>query len=460
MSIEPQHFHHVLVGTGQATGTLIAGLPDDESIAVIEGGAVGGTCVNVGCTPTKALVAAARVAQFARRAGAYGVDVGNVSVDFPAAMARMNEVRHGSRDGLTRYLAQKPNVTLMRGWAAFTAPRTVRVGETLVRGEHVYLNVGARAVKPAIDGLDDVPWLDNASVLDLDALPAHLVIIGGSYIALELGQVFLRFGARVTVVEAGARFLAREDADVADGVRQALEAEGLTIEVGTGVRRVEPLGEGVRVELADGRQVDGSHLLVATGRRPNTDGLGLEAAGVATDDRGYVVVDGRTRTSAEGVFALGDVNGRGAFTHTSVHDAQVVLDHLQGAHDPRTIDERPTVYALFTDPPLGRVGLTESQALAAGHRVLRATKAMRTISRAKEMGETQGFVKVLVDADDDRFLGASVLGVGGDEIVNLFAVAMTAGMTTAQFRRAVLVHPTVSELMPWVLAGLQPVEAA
>ena len=461
MTTEPARFDHVLIGTGQATGTLIAGLPDDETIAVVEGGAIGGTCVNAGCTPTKTLVASARVAQFVRRASEYGVVTGEVAVDFAAAMARMNQVRHGSRDGLTRYLAQKPNVTLVRGWGRFTGPKTVQVGDRSVRGDRVYLNVGARAVVPPIPGLDTVPWLDNVRVLDLERLPEHLIVIGASYIGLELGQVFRRFGARVTIIEAAPRLLGREDEDVADEVRAILEREGIRFEVGVAVERVEADGDGVRVVLAGGARIGGSHLLVATGRRPNSDRLDLHLAGIDVDARGYVVVDERTRTSAERVFALGDVNGRGSFTHTSVHDAQVVLDLLSAGGDgsavARTIGERTEVYALFTDPPLGRVGLTEMQALAAGHRVLRAVKPMRAISRAKEMGETQGFVKVLVDADTDRFLGASVLGVGGDEVVNLFALAMSAGLTAAQFQRAVLVHPTVSELMPWVLAGLRPV---
>jgi len=461
MEPAPTHFDHVLIGTGQATGTLIAGLPDGETIAVVEGGAIGGTCVNAGCTPTKTLVASARVAQLARRGAEYGVATGDVAVDFAAVMARMNRVRHGSRDGLARYLVAKPNVTLLRGWGRFTGPKTVQVGDRSIRGERVYLNVGARAAVPAIPGLDSVPWLDNVRVLDLERLPEHLIVVGASYIALELGQVFRRFGARVTVLEAAPRFLGREDEDVADEVRALLEREGIQVEVGVGVERVAAEGEGVRVELADGRAVVGSHLLVATGRRPNTDRLDAHLAGIELDARGTVVVDDRTRTSAPGVYALGDVNGRGAFTHTSVHDAQVVLDLLRdgdgGSEAPRTIAERNVVYALFTDPPLGRVGLTEAQAVAAGHRVLRAVKPMASISRAKEMGETHGFVKVLVDADTDRLLGASVLGVGGDEVVNLFALAMSAGLTTAEFRRAVLVHPTVSELMPWVLAALKPV---
>ena len=466
MDPTPRHYDHLLLGTGQATGTLVAGLPDDASIAVVEGAAVGGTCVNTGCTPTKTLVASARVAHLARRAAEYGVETGEVRVDFAAAMARMNEVRHGSRDGLTSYLAEKPNVTLLRGWGRFVGPRTVEVGDRRLTADSVVLNVGARAVKPPIDGLDDVPWLDNVRVLELERLPAHLVVIGAGYVALELGQVFRRFGARVTVIEAAERALPREDEDVAAAVRAILEGEGVRFEVGSRAARVAPAGDGVAVRLENGTRIEGSHLLVATGRRPNTDGLGLELAGVATDERGHVVVDEVGCTSADGVFALGDVNGLGAFTHTSVHDALVLLDHLSGRGPagadgdhgpPRTIAERDTVYALYTDPPLGRVGLTEAQAIEQGYPVLRGVKQMGAISRANEMGETQGFVKVLVDADTDHFLGAAVLGVHGDEVVGLFALAMSAGLSTAQFRRVVLPHPTIGELMPFVLDGLEPV---
>jgi pyruvate/2-oxoglutarate dehydrogenase complex dihydrolipoamide dehydrogenase (E3) component len=465
MDTPTERFDLLLVGTGQATATLIAGLPDDTRVAVVEGGAVGGTCVNTGCTPTKTLVASARVAHLARRADTFGVTTGDVGVDFAAAMARMNDVRHDSRDGLTRFLVEQPNVTLVRGWARFVGPKTVRVGERTIQAERVVLNVGARAVEPPIPGLGDVPWLDNVRVLDLDRLPEHLVVIGASYVALELGQVFRRFGAQVTVIEAAPRVLGREDEDVAAAVREILEREEMRFEVGVGVARVAPAGDGIAVHLENGQEIVGSHLLVATGRRPNSDRLDLHLAGIATDDRGYVTVDDHTRTGTEGVYAVGDVNGRGAFTHTSVHDAQVLLDQLRregvvgGDEAPtaRTIAERDTVYALFTDPPLGRVGLNEAQAAAAGHRVLRAMKPMRTISRAKEMGETQGFVKVLVDADSDRFLGAAVLGVNGDEVVGLFALAMSAGLKTEAFRRVVLPHPTIGELMPWVLDGLAPV---
>jgi pyruvate/2-oxoglutarate dehydrogenase complex dihydrolipoamide dehydrogenase (E3) component len=462
MNPAPLHYDHLLIGTGQATGTLIRGLPEHERIAVVEGGAVGGSCVNTGCTPTKTLVASAKIAWQARRAGAYGVRVGAVEVDFAAAMARMNEVRRGSRDGLNRLLATSPNVTLVRGWARFTGDRTVAVGDrTVAVGERtlsadrVYVNVGARATVPDVAGLDAVPWVDNVGILELERLPEHLVVLGAGYIALELGQVFARFGARVTVVETASRVLLREDEDVAAEVRAILEGEGVRFVVGASAERVAATAEGgVEVRLSSGEAIVGSHLLVATGRRPNTDRLDAPAAGIELDDRGYITVDDRARSSAEGVYALGDVNGRGAFTHTSVHDAQVVLDELRGG--PRTIDERDPIYAMYTDPPLGRVGLTEDGARERGLRVLRATMPMSDVARATEMGETSGFVKVLVDADTDRFVGAAVLGVHGDEVVGLFALAMSAGVTASRFRRVVLPHPTVGELMPFLLARLRP----
>jgi len=472
MDTSPERFDLLLVGTGQATGTLLAGLPDDARVAVAEGGAIGGTCVNTGCTPSKTLVASARVAHLARRAGAYGLATGRVGVDFAAAMARMNDLRHAHREGLTRTLAEKPNVTLVRGWARFVGPRTLRVGDRTLTARRVVLDVGARAAEPRIPGLADVPWLDNARLLDLERLPEHLLIVGGGYVALEFGQVFRRFGADVTVVEIADRILGREDEDVAAAVREILEREGVRFEVGREVARVAPQGDGVALHLADGRELRGSHLLVAAGRRPNSDGLDLERAGVASDERGHVTVDDHTRTSAEGVYAVGDVNGRGAFTHTSVHDAQVLLDQLRSegaaprpasarggpAGAPRTIGERDPVYALYTDPPLGRVGMGEAQARATGRRVLRAVMPMRDVARAQEMGETQGLVKLLTDADSDRILGAAVLGVHGDEVVGLFALAMRAGMTTEAFRRVVLPHPTVGELMPFVLDRLAPVD--
>ena len=459
MTITPRHYDHILVGTGQATGTLIGGLPAGESVAVVEGGRLGGTCVNVGCTPTKTRVASAKVAHLARRGADYGVTTGPVSVDFTKVMERMRAPRETANAGMERWLTGLEHVTLLRGWARFEAPKTLRVGDELITGDRIYLNVGARARTLPVPGSREVPTLDNVSILELDALPEHLVVIGGSYIGLEFAQIFRRFGARVTVVEAAPQIMFREDADVAEEVQRILEAEGIAFEVGVSIERFRSgTHGGVEVELAEGRTVSGSHLLLAVGRVPNTDRLNLEAAGIETGQGGYITVDDVTMTTTEGVYALGDVNGRGAFTHTAVNDAEIVLDTMRGGD--RRISQRITTYAMFTDPPLARVGLTEREALAAGHRVRRATRAMRRISRAKEMGETEGFVKILVDADDDTILGASIVGVHGDEVINMFAAFMTSGRTASDFRKAVLVHPTIAELMPWILDDLELVETA
>ena len=456
-----EHFDHVIVGTGQAAGTLLGGLPPGDTVAIIEGADVGGTCVNTGCTPTKTLVASAKVAHQARRAGDYGVRTGPVEIDFAAVMARMNAMRHASRDGLTDWFTSAEHVTFIRGWARFTAPRTLRVGERTLRGERVYLNVGARAKVPSVPGLADVPWLDNARLLDLEELPRHLLVLGGGYVGLEFGQMFSRLGAQVSVVEAGPQLMANEDSDVAAAAHDVLVEEGLHVTLNARIRRVEATPDGgVAIVLEDEngeRRLAGSHLLVATGRVPNSDRLDLDLAGVEVDERGYVRVDDLLRTSAAGVFALGDVNGEGAFTHTAVNDAEIVLDGIRGG--PRRLSSRTRVYAVFIDPPLGRVGLSEREALAQGHRLLKATRPMERVARAKEMGETKGFVKVLVDADSERFLGASVFGVGGDEIIATFAVAMNADVTWRTFRTTVLPHPTVAELLPWTLDGLEPVAA-
>jgi pyruvate/2-oxoglutarate dehydrogenase complex dihydrolipoamide dehydrogenase (E3) component len=453
----PERFDHVLVGTGQATATLIAGLPDDASIAVIEGGHVGGTCVNDGCTPTKTLIASAKVAHQARRAPDYGLRTGPVEVDFAAVMERVNGIRHGSRDGLTSFLESDPRVTLIRGWAAFDAERTLAVGDRRVQGEHVHLNVGARARVPDLPGLDQVPWLDNTRLLQLDRAPRHLIVVGGSYVGLEMAQAFARLGSKVTVLEAGPQLMGREDADVAQAAREVLEAEGIEVRTDAASEAVQPHADGVRVRTSQG-EVVGSHLLLAVGRVPNSDRLNLATAGIETDGRGYVVVDDRARTSAPGVFALGDVNGRGAFTHTSVNDAQVVLDVLTAAPDPRTIAERDTVYAMFIDPPLGRVGLSEKEAVAQGYDVRVARRPMSRIARAKEAGETQGLIKIVVDGATDRFLGVAAFGLYGDEIANHVAIAMRGGVDVATFRRTVLPHPTVGELLPWILDDLAPSE--
>ena len=460
-------FDHIILGTGQATGTLLGRLiPTGDSIAVIEGGKVGGTCVNIGCTPTKTLVASARAAHVARRGAFYGFDTGPVSIDFARVRERMNEIRGGSRNGLTGWMESTENVTLIREWGAFESERVLRVGNELVEGRRIYINVGTRPSAPPIEGLDDVSWLDSAGLLELEQVPEHLVILGGGYIGLEFAQIFRRFGTEVTVLQRSAQLMPREDADIAEAIRQFIADEGVRIECNATTVKVER-GEGengarLHVELPSGREViAGSHLLVAAGRRPNSDRINPEAAGLELDSRGYLVVDDFCRTGVEGVYAVGDVNGHGAFTHTAVNDAEIVLDQLFEPlpGGPRKLSDRIPIYSLFTDPPLGRVGMSEKEALATGRKILKATRPMKHISRAKEMGETNGFAKLLVDGESDQILGAAILGPGGDEIVNMFAAIMASRIPCVHYRRVVLAHPTVSELMPWVLDGLKEITA-
>ena len=449
-------YDHIILGTGQATGTLLGRLiPTGDAIAVVEGHRVGGSCVNYGCTPTKTLVASARAMHQVRRGEELGFRTGPVEVDFARIRARMNEVRGASAHDLTEWIESTPNVTLIRGWGQFEDGHTIRVGDALLRGKRVYINTGTRAVTPPIDGLDAVPWLDTERLLDLDRLPEHLLVVGGGYIGLELAQVYRRFGAKVTLVQRDARLMPREDPDVAEVIARVLTREGIEILCDAQVTRVAQEGGTIALSAKRGSETQtlrGSHLLIAAGRRPNSDALGLGNTGIQVDERGYIVVDDHCRTDESGVFALGDVNGHGAFTHTSVNDAEIVLDHLFGGT--RSLSARPMVYALFTDPPLGRVGMTEPQAVAAGHHYRVATRPMAKIGRAVEMGETEGFVKVLVDAETDLLLGAAVLGVGGDEVINMLAAVLQAKIPCRTYRHAVLVHPTVSELIPWVLDDL------
>ncbi len=452
-------FDHIIFGTGQATGTMLGGLlATGDSIAVIEGGKIGGSCVNIGCTPTKTLVASARVAHMARRGPEFGIHAENIEIKFSEVMDRMNMVRGNSRGGLEGWITSQEQITLFRAWGQFVGPKQIRVGDEVIEGKKVYINVGTRPRKPDVKGLDEVPWLDSGRLLELKALPEHLVIMGGSYIGLEFGQVFRRLGARVTIIEHNSRLIKREDEDVSLAVTEILEKEGLNINTGVSACCVESTPDGgVRVfeDTENGRSFEGSHLLVGVGRTPATGNLGLDAAGIEVNDRGYIKVDDYCRTTVDGVFALGDVNGHGAFTHTSVNDAEIVLDLTRGGD--RKLSDRIVTYALFIDPALGRVGMTEAQAIAAGHKVLKAVRPMSKISRAKEMGETQGFAKLLVDADSEMILGATILGAGGDEIINMFTPLMYNGITYRDYRKTVLVHPTISELMPWTLDALKPV---
>jgi len=464
-------FDYVLLGTGQATGTLIGDLLQrGGTIAVIEGGLVGGTCVNVGCTPTKTLVASSKAAHRARTASEYGVQTGPVEIDFERVMARMNAIRHDSREGLRDWLDSEDAVTLFEDWGRFTGEKEIAVGDEVITGDAIFINVGGRARVPDIPGLDGVDWLNNRRILELTTIPDHLIIVGGGYIGLEFAQMFRRFGAAVTLVEHGDRLIKREDPDISAGLQEILEDEGIRFLCNAAVDRVTPRDDnGVTVHAtvqADGapkqHTIDGSHLLIAAGRVPNTDRIDPEAGNLQTNDRGYLVVDDVLRTHVDGVYALGDVNDNpGAFTHTAVNDAEIVLSHLFDGDVPggaRTVNDRTLTYALFTDPPLGRTGLTEQQALDQGINLLKATRPMARIARAKEMGETKGFVKLLVDADTDHIVGAAILGVNGDEIINMFTAFMHSGKPCTAYRSVMLIHPTVSELMPWILDDLAPVE--
>lgn len=450
-------YDHIILGTGQATGTLLSKLiPTGDSIAVIEGNKVGGSCVNYGCTPTKTLVASAKAIHTAKKGGFFGFSAGEIKVDYSRVRERMNKIRNDSSDGLENWMNGTENVTLIKAWGEFSGPKTIRAGDGDISAENIFINTGTRPLAPPIEGLDSVPWMDSAALLDLKEIPEHLMIIGGGYVGVEFSQIYRRFGSRVTLIQRNSQLMPREDADVAEGIQNILEDEGIKVLLNSEAEKVS--GEPGRIELTlqTGEAVKGSHLLVAAGRRPNSDTIKPETAGIETDDRGYIKVDDYCRTGVDGVFAVGDVNGEGAFTHTSVNDAEIVLDVLNGGN--RAISKREVIYGLFTDPPLGRIGMTEKEAIKAGHSVLKATRPMSKISRAKEMGETKGFAKLLVDADSDLILGASILGPGGDEIINMFAAIMHSQIPCREYRKVVLVHPTVSELMPWVLDGLKRVD--
>lgn len=450
-------YKHIIVGTGQATGTLLGKLiPTGDTIAVIEGNKVGGSCVNYGCTPTKTMVASAKAFHQAKRGDFYGFD-SDPRLNFAKVMARMNEIRNGSSEGLTGWIEETENIDLIRGMASFSGPKTLVVNDGVIAGDNIYLNVGTRPSAPPIEGVDSVDWLDSARLLELDKLPEHLLIIGGGYIGVEFGQVFRRFGSQVTIIQRGDQLMPAEDRDIADSVLEVLKDEGIDVRLETNTTSVSQ-DENFHLTLkSNGKteELTGSHLLIAAGRKPNSDTLSLERAGIETDERGFISVDEFCRTNIDGVFAVGDVNGHGAFTHTAVNDGEIVLDYMFNGS--RKLSDRGTIYGLFTDPPLGRVGMSEKEALDKGHKILKGTKPMSDISRAKEMGETNGFVKVLVDAETDSILGAAIHGVGGDEIINMIATVMHAKMTYKDYRKIVLVHPTVSELIPYVFDGLEEV---
>jgi len=455
---EKRAFDAIVIGAGQA-GPALAGrlTAAGQTVAVIERKFLGGTCVNTGCMPTKALVASAKTAQVARRAAEYGVVLqGPVAVDMAKVAARAHTVTLNARGGLEAWIGGMKGCALIRGQAAFVGPHEIEVNGERLTAPRIFINVGGRAVVPDFPGVDDVPYLDNTSIVALDTLPRHLVVVGGSYIGLEFAQMYRRFGAEVTVVEKGPRLVGREDEDISAAIREILEGEGITVRTDAECIRFKPHADGVEVGISckSGEPTAvGSHVLLAVGRQPNTADLGLAAAGIEADARGYIKVDDQCRTNVEGVWALGDCNGKGAFTHTSWNDYEIVAANLLDG-DPRRISDRIDAYALYIDPPLGRCGMTETQARAAGKSVRVGVRPMSRVGRATEKGETQGFMKVVVDADTDAILGAAILGVEGDEAIHTLLDTMAAKQPYTTLMRTMHIHPTVSELIPTVLGEL------
>ncbi|MBV8133735.1 MAG: FAD-containing oxidoreductase [Alphaproteobacteria bacterium] len=450
----------IIIGTGQAGPSLARRLAAaGMTVAVCERALFGGTCVNTGCIPTKTLIGSAYAIHMARRAADFGVVVdGPVRADMARVKARKDAISGQSRIGVEGSLKALENCTIYRGHARFVSPHEVQVGETLLSAERIFINVGGRAVVPAWPGLDQVAYLTNSSMMAVDFLPRHLVVIGGSYVGLEFAQMYRRFGSEVTVVEMAPRLIHREDPDVSATIQQILENEGVGIRLNATCIRAAKSGDEIVVGVdctAGASEIHGSHLLVAVGRRPNTDDLGLDRAGIRQDDHGYIVVDDQLRTNVSGVWALGDCNGRGAFTHTAYNDFEIAAANLLD-NDPRRLSDRIAAYALYTDPPLGRAGLTEDQVRGSGKPALIGTRPMTRVSRAVEKGEIHGFMKVLVDADSKEILGAAILGTGGDEVIHGILDVMYAKAPYTVLQRSVPIHPTVSELLPTLLGDLRP----
>jgi pyruvate/2-oxoglutarate dehydrogenase complex dihydrolipoamide dehydrogenase (E3) component len=455
-----KHFDAIIIGTGQAGPSLAARFAAaGKTVAIIERHKFGGTCVNTGCIPTKTLVASAYAAHVARRGAEYGFDVnGDVRVDMKRVKARKDAVSGRSNKGVEEWLRGLKNSTVIQGHARFQSSNTVVVNDEVLQAGKIYINVGGRASVPEMPGIHDVPFFNNSSMMNLDFAPEHLVIVGGSYIGLEFAQIYRRFGSEVTIVEMGPRLIGREDEDVSQTVREIMEAEGIQIRLNAKCISLAKRdgGVAVRVDCEEGaREAIGTHVLLAVGRTPNTGDLALDRAGVATDQRGYIIVDDELQTNVPGIWALGDCNGRGAFTHTSYNDYEIVADNLFNA-DHRRVSDRIQAYALYTDPPLGRCGMTDAEIRKSGRRALIAKYPMSRVSRAYEKGETQGFMKICVDAETKQILGAAILGVGGDEVIHVLLDVMYAKAPYTVIERAMHIHPTVSEYLPTVLAKLEP----
>ncbi|MGC2827315.1 MAG: FAD-containing oxidoreductase [Pseudolabrys sp.] len=457
-----QCYDTIIIGTGQAGPALAHRLASaGKTIAVIERKFFGGTCVNTGCTPTKTLVASAYAAHMARRAADFGVKIPcEISVDMKAVKARKDHVSGLSRDGIEQSLKNLKGCKVYQGHARFVGPKSVEVAGEVLEAEWIFINVGGRALAPPIPGLDEVGYLTNSSIMDVDFLPPHLIILGGSYIGLEFAQTYRRFGSEVSVIELAPHLIAREDEDVSSAVAEILQGEGIKLHVNSSVVGVARQGNNIAVQIVrDGvaSQIVGSHLLVAIGRRPNTDDLGLDIAGISVDDRGFIKVDDELRTSVPGVWALGDCNGRGAFTHTSYNDFEIVAANIL-KHERRRVSDRIPAYALYTDPPLGRVGMTEAEVRRTGRAAMVGTVEMKRVGRAFEKGETLGFMKMLVDKASKQILGASFLGLSGDEIVHSILGLMYVNAPYTVLQKAVHIHPTVSEYIPVMVGNLKDLQ--
>ena len=455
-----RHFDAIIIGTGQAGPSLAARLSDaGKTVAIIERGKFGGTCVNTGCIPTKTLVASAYAVHVARRGAEYGFGFnGDIRVDMKRVKARKDAISGRSSKGVEEWLRGLKNCTVIQGHARFQSAHTVMVNDEVLQADKIFINVGGRATVPDMPGIHDVPHLNNSSMMDIDFLPKHLVIVGGSYIGLEFGQMYRRFGSEVTIVEMGPRLIGREDEDLSAAVREILEAEGIHIRLNAKCISLAKREEGIAVgmECDDGPpEAIGTHVLLAVGRTPNTSDLGLDRAGVATDKHGYIIIDDQLQTNVPGIWALGDCNGHGAFTHTSYNDYEIVADNLLNA-DHRRVSDRIQTYALFTDPPLGRCGMTDAEIRKSGRTALAAKYPMNRVTRAVEKGEPQGLIKISVDAETKQILGAAILGTGGDEVVQILLDLMYAKAPYTVMQRAMHIHPTVAEFLPTVLSKLEP----
>jgi pyruvate/2-oxoglutarate dehydrogenase complex dihydrolipoamide dehydrogenase (E3) component len=452
----PKSFDAIVIGTGQSGPPLAAKLSHaGQSVAVIERARFGGTCVNTGCIPTKTLVASAHAAHMARRGSEFGVHVdGAIRVNMKEVIARKSKISSESRSSVEKGLVDNPKCSVYRGHARFTSDNEIQVGEETIRAQQIFVNVGTRPSIPEISGLSEIPYFTNSSILEIDFLPEDLIVVGGSYVGLEFGQIFRRFGSNVSIVERGPLLLSKEDEDISNGVRGILEKEGIQVAVNSEPRSFHKTADGIELRTSSAA-VRGTHLLIAAGRKPNTDDLGLELTGIKRNARGFIEVDDFLHTSVPGVWAIGDCNGRGAFTHTSYNDYEIVAANLLSG-DQRRVTDRITTYAVFIDPPLARAGMTETEVRRSGRKALIGKREMTRVGRAVEKGETQGFMKVMVDADTHKILGAAILGTGGDEAIHCILDTMYADAPYTVLQRAVHIHPTLSELIPTMLGDLQP----